>query len=417
MPNKDITLIKNALLITMCHNQSFEGDILIKNGVIKKIGKNLKVNKGRIIDGSNLVILPGLINAHFHFGETVFRGLIKKGNLEDYLKFTIDFNKKHKNYDEFRVSSANISATESMLTGTTMVCASRNWEIARKCGLRAIACYPLMKTQKIKSFLNNIPSQYEIALKNKTPLISIGIFLHSLPYVNQNILKILKKLMKQGKISLLTVHTGESKAEVEKTVKLYGKKPIEVLNQYGLLNKKTLLVHCVHLSKNEKNLILKKKPAVCLCPISNLQLKEKLPDINFFLNNNVRFCLGTDGLATGGSASLLSVAKITGLLFNNPKLTEKKLLSLITKDAANCLSKKLGIIKEGMPADLAMFSRDSIGVVKNSTALYNIIFAMTNYQVESLMIQGKFISKKELLKANTINRFELKKLLTCVKSV
>ena len=254
----------------------------------------------------------------------------EKKSLEQYLNFTIQFNKKVKNLEEFRVASGDIAATESMLAGTTTLCASRNWELAQKYGFREIAFYPLMKTKKTKSFLKNIQSQYDFIKKEDTSTITTGLFLHSLPYVDRNLLKTTRLLMNQGKISCLTVHAGESEKEVAKTIKLYGKRPIEVLDEYGLVNKKTLLVHCIYLSANEKKIILRKKPAICLCPVSNLKLGKKLPDLKFFLDNNLRLCLGTDGLATGDSASLLSVARLTGILFNHPKLDEKKLLSLIT---------------------------------------------------------------------------------------
>ena len=411
MQNKKNLLIKNLLIVTMDKNDILKGDLLIENGIIKKIGKVGDHKNTRVINGSNFIALPGLINAHFHFGETGFRAQLKRSSLEEYLRYTITFNDNHKYPEAFRLASADAAATESMLAGTTTFCASRNWDTAKKYGLRGIFCYPLMKTKKIAAFLKEIDKKLQKARKNESDLITIGAFIHSLRYVDKNTLNKLKLLMLNGQIPLLTVHVGETKKEVEETIKIHGKPPVKVLESYGLLTQKTLLVHCIHLTPSEKRLIVKRNAAVCLCPTSNLWLGEKLPDINFFLENNSRLCLGTDGLATGSSASLLSTARIAGLVFNHPKLDSTKLLSLITKDAAKCLSLKVGRIKEGFPADIALFSKETIPAFNNKTLTPNIIFSALTQEVEAIVIHGNFISKKSLLQTNGKNNQILNKVI------
>ena len=72
-------LIRNAESIVSCDGNDtvyHDTDILIENGFIKEIGKNISTDDSKIIHAEHKIIYPGLINTHHHFFQTFVRNLI-----------------------------------------------------------------------------------------------------------------------------------------------------------------------------------------------------------------------------------------------------------------------------------------------------------------------------------------------------
>lgn len=88
----------------------------------------------------------------------------------------------------------------------------------------------------------------------------------------------------------------------------YHATPYEVAKNAGLVDKDSLLVHCVHLYKEEIADLAERDAAVCLCPRSNYNLGVGEAPIKAFIQNGVRICLGTDGLSSNMDLNVLNDA-------------------------------------------------------------------------------------------------------------
>ena len=82
-------LIKNCNLISMAEaREKYEPgvDILIENGKIKEIGKNLDAVGDEIVDADGKIVMPGFINTHSHIAMSIFRETLDGYSLQDWLE-------------------------------------------------------------------------------------------------------------------------------------------------------------------------------------------------------------------------------------------------------------------------------------------------------------------------------------------
>lgn len=116
-------LIKNCALISMSlKREKLEHniDILIKNGKIDNINKNIDENVDKIIDAKGKVVMPGLINTHSHVPMSIFRETLDGYNLQDWLEKKI-WPMEDKLTKEDIYYASLLSFLEMIKTGTTTI--------------------------------------------------------------------------------------------------------------------------------------------------------------------------------------------------------------------------------------------------------------------------------------------------------
>ena len=120
--NEKAILLKNiyALMTDPAKETIYGADLLIEGNKVKKVGKGLKAPEGaRVIDGSNLAVVPGFVNTHHHFYQTLTRNLpaVQDAKLFDWLVYLYEV---WKYIDEEAVYwSSLLAMTELLKTGCT----------------------------------------------------------------------------------------------------------------------------------------------------------------------------------------------------------------------------------------------------------------------------------------------------------
>lgn len=94
----------------------------------------------------------------------------------------------------------------------------------------------------------------------------------------------------------LYTHIAESTDEVEQCVARHGMRPVELLHHIGFLRPGTVIVHCVHLTDHEIELIAANSVAVAYCPSNHLRLAKGFAPVVAMRAAGVRVCLGVDGM-------------------------------------------------------------------------------------------------------------------------
>jgi cytosine/adenosine deaminase-related metal-dependent hydrolase len=125
------------------------------------------------------------------------------------------------------------------------------------------------------------------------------------------------------------------------------KSPIQHLNRMGILDDKTLLIHLLHFDRKDLTIIRDRQCPVCVCPRSNYNLHQQLPDIDQMLQSGLTVCLGTDSLASVDSLSIWDEMKYIGKHF--PNIAPKNILAMATLSGACALGHghQLGRLAEG----------------------------------------------------------------------
>ena len=400
-------LIKNCDYVDEFGDIKTNKNILIEGGIIKKIGHQ---NNEKLfsIDGQKFLIVPGLINSHYHLGETIYVGKAPLNSLEIYLNYTIKLSKQL-NLDKNHAIISRFSILNAALNGTTIFSCARGWAPTKELPLRALLNYPLMKSQKLLNYYEDFSQKFDFLIKeypkkyiNGTNKICFGLWIHSINYIDKKILKIVSKKFKNNNDIRLTIHLSETRNGAEEIKKKWGKTEIQILDDYDLLNERTNLVHVIYLDENDENLIAKNNSNITICPTSNMLLRSGLPNIKSFLKKGINVSIGTDGLATTTSASLLEATKIFYLLFRNLNISLKTLLKMITINPAITLGfKKMGSIKEGNCADLLFYCKDNIALHPLDSILHNLLLGET-IRPKKIMVNGKFIMRNLISKKKGI---------------
>ncbi len=338
-------------------------DIKIKGNKIAAIGENLsrlKLCNEILIDGSNKIVLPGFINTHTHIGMHSLRGICDDEELELWLKKVVAKEKKFSVNDI--EENAGHACDEMIRSGTTTfveMYASIEPIIkaVRKRHIRAVLC-PI-----IYSLLGKEKEQFAKAKKlietQKHPRIHLGIGAHSIYTVNEALLKQIKQYAKAKKI-LTPIHIAETRKERFDCFDQHMKLPMEYLESIGFLDKNTLLIHAIWLTKGEVRIIGKYNSRVSHCPISNMKLSSGgvTPLMEMF-DEGVTVGLGTDSVASNNTLDLFKEMMVSGLLHKHHRwdprtMSVQKLLDMATIDGARAVNmeKDIGSIEIGKKADI-----------------------------------------------------------------
>ena len=276
---------------------------------------------------------------------------------------------------------------ECIKSGTTTIACARGWEATKQAKIRGYLSYPLMKTEKLKDFYNNFQQNFNqikitntIHFPNNSEQIKVGLWVNSLRFLDKFLLDQVSIEFQKG-LNFM-IHISETEQQLKDTVEKFHSREIDLLDKYNLLSKNTNLIHCNHLNEEEIEKIKLNKCNITICPKSNINLHTGLPPVYKFLNLGINTSIGTDGIATNYTASLLETIQFTKEQF--PKLNDKTLLRMITINPAKTLGfDNLGVIKEGFLADIIFFEKREDFTTNN----------LSSQKISRVMVNGEIIYK------------------------
>jgi 5-methylthioadenosine/S-adenosylhomocysteine deaminase len=398
-------LIKKTCYLNEKFELVHEKDILIDKGVIIKIGRIKDDERNtKIINGSSFVLTPSFKNAHFHLGETIYRGFAPIKRLTAYLKYT---ESKAKLFDEKDYENICLqSLTEAIKEGTGIIACGRGWKAVKKSGIKGALGYPLMKSEKLKKWYIKFTKKMQSNFGFKKEGIRKDIWIHSLEKIDNEVLKKISLILKKNSNTRMMIHLSETKEQVINAKKRFNMSEIELLDKVGILNERTNLIHCNYISNKDILKISKRKANITICPTSNINMRNSLPPIKKFLQKKINVSVGTDGLATAKSASLLKELNTFKKNYKKPELSSKELMKMITLNPSKTIGfEESYAIKKNFTADFCFFDYKQY---KNKSKQFLDWIIEKCPKPKGLMIQGKFIMWDQ--KILTLNEKKQKKI-------
>lgn len=423
MTHYDI-IIHNGLLLPQAGEAlTNNGSIGITNGFIKRIAaadeKLSACSATTTIDAKGQLICPGLINAHGHSAMTLFRGLADDLPLMDWLQNHIfPAEATHVN-PEMVYWCSKLAAAEMILSGTTCVADSYFFESEAvkafiDSGIRSVAAQGIIDfpAPGVPDPTNNIIAAQEY-LRNfpNHPLSSKALFCHS-PYTcSPNTLCKAKELATDNDC-LLFIHAAETEAEVIQINKTYGTTPIRHLYDLGILDDRTVCVHCIAISEEEITLLQRSGSAVVTCPESNMKLASGAAPIHRLRQAGVPVALGTDGCASNNDLDLFSemgsLARLHKLINSDPTVMKaSETFASATSSGAKALGlTDLGTLQPGQRADLILLDINQ----PHLTPFYNpdnLVYCAKGSDVVTSIINGKLVMQgRKLLSIDVAETIE-----------
>lgn len=418
-------LIKNCRMVSMAENRERieDGkDIFIQNDSITKIGENLIEDQNikdiincsdvSIIDASNKVVMPGLINTHSHVPMSIFRETVDGYNLQDWLTKKIWPMEDKLTKDDIYYASL-LTFIEMIKTGCTTIndmyfMVDNIIQAMKKTGIRMQTSRALMNMISDEDGEERFKEILGLMEKYKDePNVTFNAGIHGLytstePYV--------KKCIQFAKVNNLLVHMHfcENTKEVEDISGSYNNSPIDVLIR-NFQDTPVLLAHAVKLSKDDIEKMSKLNVSVSHCPISNLKLGCGIAPIIEMLKNGINVSLGTDGQGSGCSLDIFEVMKITALLQKG--ITEKAdilnsydILKMATINGAKALGlqDKIGTIEEGKKADIIIVDMNRVKAIPENDLISQIVYNTRGDDVETTIVNGKILMLKHELQLDGI---------------
>jgi 5-methylthioadenosine/S-adenosylhomocysteine deaminase len=408
MEMNDIFDKKYPLLVTNVMADGKLIDIFIDDaGTITGMGENERTKfHGEaefIIDGDGAIALPGMVNTHTHAAMTLFRGYADDMILQDWLENKIWPLESHLTGEDVYLGT-RLACLEMIRTGTTafndmyfhMTDAARAVD---ESGIRAVLSYGFIDLFNADKRENECRATENLAghiraLNN--PRIKSAVGPHAIYTVSSEGLKWCAEFAQEQKIGI-HIHVSETQGEVNDCISRHGKRPLELLDECGILTPETIAAHCCWLDEPECTLLKNRGVSVSHNPASNMKLAtNRAMPYPWLSKAGVNVCLGTDGCASNNNLDLFEEMKTAALLqkfyWNNPTiLPANDALSLATNNGGKALGFGTGKLEIGAPADIILVSTQNVCNTPLYNAASNLVYSCNGGSVETTICDGKVL--------------------------
>ncbi|MCB1885057.1 MAG: 8-oxoguanine deaminase [Geminicoccaceae bacterium] len=368
--------------------------VLIAGNRIEGIGDAAELEKafgpaGETLDMTGCVVLPGLVNAHHHFFQTLTRALpgAQDAELFDWLK-TLYPIWAGLTPEMVRVST-QVAAAELLLSGCTTAadhlylypngCTLDDAiEAAGEAGLRFVATRGALSVGESQGGLppDSLCEDEEAILLDMERVVGrhhdagfaamtqVALAPCSPFSVSRDLMRETATLARRLKVGLHT-HLAETGGDVAYSRERFGRTPAEYAEDLGWTGPDVWFAHCVRLDPAGINLFGRTGTGVAHCPCSNMRLGSGIAPVRAMLDAGVKVGLGVDGSASNDGGHLLGEARHAMLLArvggDPAALSAREVLRMATREGAAALNRDdVGRLAPGMAADVAAFRVDGI---------------------------------------------------------
>lgn len=357
------------------------GALLCADGRVVSCGKfgDTESEGASVVDLGDVVVLPGLINAHTHLELTALAGRLKPTN--DFAQWVRDLVAVTRSewIEEDVVDSVRRGVEESLAAGVTCVGdiatdtrGDGHWPDASIRALRFVELFgldPALADERLSEACGR--------LLPDAPNLRMGLSPHAPTTVSPELLRASFEYGARSRAPVC-IHAAETRDEEAFCLRgegplvdlmrdsgmlgdwwrAPGMRPIPYLAKQGLGRGASLIAHANYANNEEVEWLARNDVSVVWCPSSHRFFEHDEHPLRQMLKAGVNVCLGTDSRASGDSLDVLGEARLARELF--PELTVTQLLAMVTTNAARALdwSDEIGSLASGKHADFVAFDVD-----------------------------------------------------------
>jgi 5-methylthioadenosine/S-adenosylhomocysteine deaminase len=364
-----------------------------------------RYDAAEIIERPHHVLLPGFVNAHTHAAMTLLRGRAENMTLGPWLREAIWPIERRWVDPEYVRDGTELAVAEMLRAGVTCFADMHLWPevVARTAAeLHMRASVGLVVVEAPTRWASG-PDEYiekGMALRDEyrgDPLVSTFFAPHAPYTVEDATLLRVRRLADELEIPV-GVHLHESAWEIERSLELHGRRPLDRLAQLGLATPLLVAVHMTHVVPSDLDTLAASGAAVVHCPQSNLKLGNGVCPAASLLGRGVRVALGTDGAASNNDLDVLSEMHTAGLLASGiagppGSLVAKDLLRMATLEGARTLGlgDSTGSLEVGKWADLCCIDLQVPGSWPVHDVESTIVYASSSRQVTDTWVAGRHV--------------------------
>jgi len=410
-------LIHSGIVVTMNpeHRIIEDGALAIDQGRILDVGESTILRsqyKGKKeIDATHKIVMPGLVNLHFH-ADNFSRGVGEHLGLEEWID-TIYYPMLAAMTPDDAYKTAMLAYSEVIKGGTTTVNdmyikLPSLADAAEKTGIRAVLS---------SEGADLIPGQETLEDNEKAFLernntaggrIQVVFGIEWIPVCSAEYIKKARFLADKYGVGV-HVHLNESKGEVQLCKEKYGKPPVEFVYDLGLLGPDVVAAHCVWLSDPEIELIAKTGTHISHNPVSNAKLGNGVARTIDYLKAGINVGLGTDDAPCNNNNDMFEVMKYASLFqkaihTDASLLPSWQILEMATINGAKALGldKQIGSLEIGKKADVILVDTWTPALTPvfhglNSNVLPHLVYVAHGENVDTTIVDGKILMEERKL--------------------
>ena len=378
-------------------------DIAIEGSNIVQVGEiTADWQADQEIDCTNLLAVPGLVNTHTHAAMTLFRSYADDMQLMDWLQNKI-WPAEGNLVAEDVYWGTLLSISEMIKSGTTTFADMyfHMPEVAKavaESGIRAVLArgmagvapngeQALLESEEFfNQYHNSADGRIKVMLGPHAPYTCPPDYL-------KKVVALAKKLGAE-----IHIHLSETIGEVEECQKTYGKSPIALMKELGVLDCGVLAAHCVHVSADDIAIMKEANVRVAHNPGSNMKLASGIAPVPQMMAAGLCVALGTDGAASNNNLDMLEELRLAAMLHKvhalDPLLIPAKTaVEMATTHGAQALGleKTIGTIAPGFKADITLFDMHAPHWYPRNDRMSLLAYSANSGDVHTVIVDGKIL--------------------------
>ena len=410
-------LIRGGTIVTMDPARPVieDGWVAIEGQHIAGLGAGTPPGRtaATILETAGKIVLPGLINAHLHTrpGRAMGDGL---SHIEWHRRYADGYSAQMTEEDSY--VGALLAFGECLKSGTTCalpmpVLAAGCGRAAEEIGIRAtIAPHAGDDPPNAKGL---DPLEDNLALieaqgdpRGKRVRYWLGF---------DNLVDCTPKFLAQVRAALgrydvgIHTHLNETHGRIAATQQKFGDLPARTLEVEGLLGRRTVLAHCIHLEPEEKEILQRTGASVVHNPVSNMRLGNGAAPVVELLERGINVCLGTDGMLSAYKLDLFETMRIAAMLqrvtrFDCRALPAPRVLEMATLNGARALGLEgeIGSLHVGQRADIIIIDAGGLHMAPRARGGHDnlatlLVYAAHGSDVETVLVDGEIVVRDRRL--------------------
>jgi 5-methylthioadenosine/S-adenosylhomocysteine deaminase len=430
---KEIELIlTGGDVLTM--NENFDifspGAVGVEDGGIVVVGRADQVAASyeaeEVVDCSDCVIMPGLVNGHTHAPMTLLRGLADDLRLDVWLMGYMMPVEREFVQPDFCWLGAQVACAEMFRSGITCFGDMYYYEEAvadatAEAGMRAVCAQSILKypTPDASSYDEGLRLAHDfIARWAGHKLIVPAIGPHAAYTATAEMLQESRSLALEYDVPI-HIHVAETEQEVKEQLEAHDMAVVPWIDEQGLFEAKVTAHHCVHLEESELRTLRDRGAGISHNPSSNLKLSSGFAPVAKMASLGIPVAIGTDGAASNNDLDMVEEMRLAALLAKGvtedpTALPAREALAMATRLGAEALhiSDRTGSLEVGKRADIAVVDLERIHLTPQFHRRLDSIYSLLVYSAKScdvlhVLCDGRWTMRdRELL---TLDVDELKR--------
>lgn len=438
-----LTLVKGGRILDLDRDLDHPPalDMLIRDGRIECLGATAATATGpdvRVIDANERLIIPGLVNAHYHSHDTLLRGMFEQLPLDAWMLYSGPGQFPHFSREMIDTRTA-LGATECLLNGITTIQDMvslvgsdddhvdqlvRTYEavnlrtvLALQISDRASCdCTPYWD-QLPPAAMRCLPGAsdpaahlafVERALATRSDLVTWGLGPSAPQRCSHEMLTRVARLSDDHGLQVFT-HMYEAKSQaVLARLKYPRGSLLEHLDRADLLTPRLTIAHGVWITEPEIARLAASQANLACNPISNLKLLNGFAPVTSYVSSGVNVGLGCDNCSGNDSQNMFEAMKSFALMWGMLSGADRTSAALEAFRAATTgsahalgLGARIGLLRPGYAADLVMIDTSRPNYRPLNSALRQIVYGETGAAIEMVMVDGKVVVEQGNLVGHT----------------